>query len=247
MLSIGAVNQRQVEDLEARLKKGLAGVSYLDDAAQKLTDLVFDELQPSLALARVYVTVPYGRLPSTNKAFVDALAEAKQIKSSVKPETLVLSLVGTRGARPAWNDRRQSQGHVGIPLATASFVESIPMVSRLLVELGLGLDWVDKSDVGILARAAGDGVGGVFFVEDAATATDKKGRKIIPAQDFVAENGVKTVFGVGTTFVDGTLATMILFTREKLARTQADLFAPLMRAFKLATTMTAVVKKQLMQ
>ncbi|MFH0940065.1 MAG: hypothetical protein V1899_12410 [Planctomycetota bacterium] len=57
-------------------------------------------------------------------------ADSKNIAHLVKNETLVLSLMGTRGDEPAWNDRRSSAGHIGIPLASADFINKIPMMIR---------------------------------------------------------------------------------------------------------------------
>ncbi len=59
---------------------------------------------------------------------------------------MVLSLLGTRGEDMRWNDRRNSQGHVGIPLVSADFIDAIPMMSRLLKELGLDLNWIASDD-----------------------------------------------------------------------------------------------------
>src|SRR5512144_2112177 len=99
-----------------------------------------------------------------------------------------------------WNDRRNSQGHVGIPLATSDFIEAIPMMSRLLKELGMGLDWIDSNDTSMVARALGSS-SGLFYVPDAALEIDAKGRKVIAGQDFVKTHGVKTVFGMGGAFI----------------------------------------------
>jgi hypothetical protein len=243
---LSEVGTEKLGALDASLRSAVSGCASLDVAAQRAADVLFEAFQASLALVRIYATVPYGRLPASIQTFVDRLAEAKQIRSAVKSDTPVLSLVGTRGVVSEWNDRRKSVGHVGIPLASSAFVESIPMVASLLNELGLGLKWVDTNAPGSVRSAAATATG-VFFVADAATAVDSQGRKIIPAQDFVASFGVRSVFGVGAPFVDGTLAVMLLFTRETLDRAHAEPFVRLMKSFKLMATRVAVVNKQLFQ
>ena len=83
----------------------------------------------------------------------------------------MLSLLGTSGVKPAWNDRRQSQGHVGIPMVSAAFIEAILMMSRLLKQLGVRLDWIASHDSQIITKVMGE-MSGVFFVADAATEVD---------------------------------------------------------------------------
>ncbi|MHC4073389.1 MAG: hypothetical protein ACYTGS_15370, partial [Planctomycetota bacterium] len=98
----------------------------LEQAAQLVTDAVYEELDDSVVLARVFATVPFGELPEPNRTFVTDLAAANDIAPLINNDTLILSLLGTRGAKSEWNDRRTSQGHVGIPLASAAFVDKIP-------------------------------------------------------------------------------------------------------------------------
>jgi hypothetical protein len=145
-----------------------------------------------------------------------------------------LSLVGTHGRSPDWNDRRNSKGHVGIPLISSAFVDGIPMISRLLKELGVSLDWVDTQDPEIVEKM--DRTAGLFFVENAASATDHQGRKIIPAEDFVAEYNVKTVFGVGGGYASGQILVIVAFCRDDVPREIGARFVALRDAFKAKTS-----------
>jgi hypothetical protein len=106
----------------------------------------------------------------------------------LRDNTPVLSLVGTRRRQRDWNSRFDSQGHVGIPLASADFVDSIPMIARLLKELGPSIELAQDLDTAIVTQSIGSVVG-LFYVDDARTAVDQNGRKIIAAHDFVLENG----------------------------------------------------------
>ena len=106
------------------------------------------------------------------------------------------------------------------------------MMSRLLEEVGLGLDWISRRDTDIVVRARG-GLSGVFYVPDASTAIDSQGRKIIAAQDFVSANGVRSVFGLAGGYATSpTFVTLIVFASEKLEKVQAELFAPVLNTFK---------------
>ncbi|MHC4167426.1 MAG: hypothetical protein ACYSWQ_10750, partial [Planctomycetota bacterium] len=189
------IDSTSLKSLLDKVQEDTKNCRTLEQAAQLVTDAVYEELGDSVVLARVFATVAFGELPEPNRAFVAGLATANEITQLINDDTLILSLLGTRGVKSEWNDRRASQGHVGIPLASAAFVDKIPMISRLLKQVGLDLDWIDSQDADIVTKTLG-GVSGIFYVPDAAQAVDHQGRKIIPAQDFVEANDVKTVFGL---------------------------------------------------
>ena len=84
----------------------------------------------------------------------------------LRPKTPVLSLLGTRGAVPRWNSRHLSEGHVGIPLASAEFVDAIPMIASLVKQLGVGIESADDVETAIVTNTLGTAAG-VFYVDDA--------------------------------------------------------------------------------
>ena len=49
----------------------------------------------------------------------------------------------------------KSKEHMGIPLISSAFVGAIPMISRLLKELGVPLDWIDSHDSEIIKKTVG--------------------------------------------------------------------------------------------
>jgi hypothetical protein len=187
---------------------------------------------------RVFATVPFDRLPAFNREAVVRLvgpAAARGLAGGVP----VLSLVGTRGRRPGWNDRRRSEGHVGIPLASAEFVDAAPMIASLLKQLGAVLREADDVDTGIVVHSLGSAAG-LFYVDDASVAVDGKGRRIIVAQDFVRENAVVTVFGFGGAYaVVRNFMAAVVFTSERVPRPRAERFMRLANAFKAATMRAA--------
>lgn len=202
--------------------------SSLETAAQRLVETLYEEFHESIVLTRCFVTVPYRALPAQNQKFVDALASRTGITKEITAETPVLSLLGTRGAQPDWNDRRQSKNHIGIPLASASFVESIPMIARLLKELDVKLEWLNSVEsAGFSEKELGGGWIGTFYVREAAAARDQQDRLIIPQQDFVAKNELKTVFALGGIYPQGTLFTLIFFTRDIIEKAQLAHYTPL--------------------
>jgi hypothetical protein len=216
----------------------VAAADHLEMAAQAVTRKLFETFPDSIALARAFLTVPLEALPAANQTFVQALATRAGILAELKPTTSVLSLIGTFGGQDAWCDRRRSQGHVGIPLVSVAFVDGIPMVSRLLQQLGMKLDWLERGDTSIMAKVLGSS-SGVFYVAEASQETDRLGRKVIAAQDFVADHHIRSVFGFGGSYFGGSIVTFILFCTKAIDRSVAQRFAPLANLFKAATVALA--------
>ncbi len=235
MALIGKLSLKELVDLNDKLTGQLTGCTALEDAAQEYMSILYEALSESIILARLFATIPFEELPEQNKEFVRDLAQSTGISELIKERTLVLSLLGSKGAKPEWNDRRNSKGHIGIPLASSDFIDRIPMMSRLLKQLGGGIDWIDSNDTELVAKTF-KGLSGVFFVRDASTEEDNKGRKIIAAQDFVEEEKVKTVFGIGGCYLGTSLFfTTIVFVREFLDKDMVERFMLQANKFKTAT------------
>lgn len=235
MALISNLSLKELVDLNQKLTGQLAGCTALEDAAQEYMSILYEALSESIILARLFAAIPFEELPDPNKEFVRKLAQSTGISELIKERTLVLSLLGSKGAKPEWNDRRNSQGHIGIPLASSDFIDRIPMMSRLLKQLGGGIDWIDANDTELVAKTFKDS-SGVFFVRDASTEEDSKGRKIIAAQDFVEEEKVKTVFGIGGCYLGTSLFfTNIVFVREFLDKDIVERFMLQANKFKTAT------------
>src|SRR5262245_10429521 len=220
--------------LPRKLSQRLEGERCFDAAAQGVAELLYEELAESIVLTRVYVTVPWSELPAAEQAHVRSVVAGSADAASLGDGTRVLSLMGTRGIRPEWNDRRRSREHLAIPLLRTRFVEGIPMIARLMTQMGIGLEWIDRGDTAVFYRILGK-VAGLFFVDEASSAVDDLGRRIIPAQDFVREHGVRTVFGFGGGYPDATFAALIVFCREPVARAQAERMMPCFNALKAGT------------
>jgi hypothetical protein len=97
------------------------------------------------------------------------------------------------------------------------------------------LEWVDSHDSEILAKVMGS-ASELFFVDNAAEATDHEGRKIIAAQDFVSGHKVKSVFGAGGGYGDGRMVVAVVFCRDQFGRAVAERFVPVIDSFKSATS-----------
>lgn len=228
-----AVDVTRVGTLQTQVAARLATAGSLLEASQRLAQFIVETFAGSVELARVYATMPYVKLPPDDQRFVRRLV-GDETNARLKPTTRVLSLLGTAGVEPEWNDRARSQGHRGIPLLDARSVEAIPMVARMLGELGVDLKVFDAPD--IATRRLLGGINGLFYVEDAASALDRAGRRIIPADDFIARHGIRTVFGMGGSYLGGEVVVAIIFCREHVARETAERFGLLIQQFKISTT-----------
>ena len=236
-MRLSEVEKFSINKLWNSVYRSLQEATSLEAAAQLLTDACFQEFKESLILVRIFITVPYAKLPDFNQKFAREFAAKMGREDELVENTPVLSLVGTRGVEPAWNDCRQSQGHAGIPMISKTVVQTIPMISQMLKDLGLGLDWLSGSVIGGTSESRGH-TGGVFLVPDAKISTDAQDRKIIPDQDFVEEYGVKTVFGNGARFAlqGNDFLVSIFFTRQSLDKSIAHRFNSLLYLFKTITS-----------
>jgi hypothetical protein len=86
-------------------------------------------------------------------------------------------------------------------------------------------------DEDLLVLADCTGTTATFYVFDARTSVDARGRLTIPAREFVREHDVRTVLGVGGTVRGGMLFTMILFARQHVTRSVADRLVPVAADF----------------
>jgi hypothetical protein len=175
----------KLDDLTIKSTKEIIGLieneiqrkeSY-EDASQLFCEKIFNLFGESVLLVRVFLSVPFEELPEKNKVFVNNLLGAKS--NLLKPETKILSLIGTKGVLPEWNSRLKSKGHVGIPLISRDFIHEIPMMDRVLNQIGVSFG-DDRN------RASQDkSFSGLFYVKDSKSEVDELGRHVIANQKFV--------------------------------------------------------------
>jgi hypothetical protein len=224
--------------IEAAARNG----ETLQAVAQGCAEDVYSRYRDSLVLLRIYATVPYAETPQRVQQFARGITDAQGVTEMLQPGSIVLALLGTAGLEADWNDRLRSQGHLGIPLVNSDFVANLPMVASLMKDMGFGLEWLDRQDSSIVVKEVGR-LARVFFVPDARTTVDSQGRKVVPASDFVDANGVRTVFGLGGAYLDGTFLAMIFFTREVLEKQQVEAFLPALNMLKLGTMKLVIAHK----
>ena len=140
-----------------------------------------------------------------------------------------LIMMGTSGDVKEWNCRKESKGHQALPLYDPHIIDTIPMLSALLSQIGLDIPGVAMYDNKIIIEKT-EREYGVFCVEEA------KGSRLIPAQaEFVGPFGVESVIGFGGHYKTDQIYAVIMFCREKINRKTATLFASLNPTVQLLT------------
>lgn len=205
-----------------------AGCRSIEDGAVRLVDFLYEKLtrdggtRPALALARLYLTHRYGDLGADLQSFARGILEG----ATPDDDTKCLVLLASRGAEPAWNDRKKSSGHKAIPLPDPEFVGRLPMVSEVFRQLGVDVHAMLRPDPAKVPEIAGRQFD-VFCEPNAA------GSRFIPAQDFVAAHGVASVVAFGGALSTGDLFVALLFSTVPVSRDVAAAFAPLGLSAKL--------------
>lgn len=175
--------------------------------------------ESDLVLSRVYHSFDYSLLPSPLQSV------AKEVwGESAKENNKFITLMGTYGKELNWQDRHLSKGHRAI-LLNRETLKSIPMVSRLIQQIGFDIGTIIGEKSGGIEFEGISGTFGVFYVSPAL------GSAYIPAQDFVEKYQVKSVIGTGVMLPQGDISIYIGFTKAPVSNEVAANLAPLMSLF----------------
>jgi len=218
----------------APVEAALERAKSLEEAAQTFCERFYAEFAESAVLVRAFVTLPFEALPAAENAFARGLAAAGGNAPQLVPATPILTLMGSYGIDPQWRSRRESRAHLAIPLLSDESVAEIPMIARLLREIGFPSLGSGAADWQFVNRVAGGD--GLFFVGDARTTTDERGRPIIPSVDFIERYGVNSVFGFGGPQSGSVFLAVIVFCRQAIMRSNAVRFVPLIENLRTVTS-----------
>jgi len=181
-----------------------------------------DEGNSAPVLVRMFQTERFRNLEPELQQIAKELVTDHQLQ----PDTCCLVLNGSAGVDPSWNDPSRSNGHRVIPLPSVGAVEKLPMLTRLMQQLGV--------DIGGLLEGQGR-----LLIDDSATSVfhvpDARGSEFIPDQEgFVIPHGVQSVVGFGDVLPSGDLFAVICFSRVPISHQIAVLFSHLSISAKLA-------------
>jgi hypothetical protein len=214
-LTLSAMTQ-----LGATMRHIGAGANSMEDVAQRVVRLLYDELMDratgakACVLARFYLTTTYSSLDEDLRAFGSTLMKGRELP----PDTRCLTLLATAGEKAEWNSRKHSQGHKTIPLPSEQSLQAIPMVSQLIKQLGIDVGTILKPDPALVLEMEQKSYN-VFFVPEAT------GSPYIPAQEnFVIPYRVRSVLGFGGLLPSGDIYAVLLFTRVSIPRHVAETF-----------------------
>jgi hypothetical protein len=231
MFDLAKFTLRDMTELGAVLRKIGDDATSMEEVANRVVRYLYENLvdpgtgRPECALVRFFKTHPYQDLESELREFALGMLEDP---SAAAPEMKCLTLLATAGERPEWNARRSSSAHRAIPLASEEIVSQAPMISRLLGELGVGVDALLRQSPELLVEPEPSSFN-VFYVRDAI------GSSCIPAQeDFVKAFGIESVLGFGGMLPMRDIFVVILFSRIPIPRETAELFRTLALNVKMA-------------
>ena len=234
MPTLDHMTAHELLTVQDHLRDELRACQSFEAAAQRYVTAIRAAFGGEIALARMFMTIPFAELPEDLRRSAWNVVEGQALSAQVRPETPVLTLLGSHGREPRWCDRKESHGHAAIPLCSLSFIDSIPMVARMLQEMGVDLGLKLDTDR-YVKNLLGVGWVGLFYVEDARTARDDHGRRVIPAADFVDTHGIRTVFGLGKAYGNGAIAAFVAFTTKTLSRAVIEQLVPTVNLFKAST------------
>lgn len=203
----------------------------MEELCMKITRLLRERLsfgraeEPALALVRLFKTQRLGDLPAELQAIANCGREVE-----LGDDTLCLTLLGSSGANPRWNQRKYSKGHQAIPLEDVASVQRIPMIASLLQGFGLNIEEVLHGDP-LFLHDWGNSNFSVFFIKDAL------GSEWIPAQEeFIVPMRIKSVLGCGGVLPGGDVFALVMFSRVAISDQTAAIFRSLSIAIRSALT-----------
>jgi hypothetical protein len=206
------------------------------ELAQKFVDICYEHFQRSLVLLRLFSTVSYSAMSAQDRQLVDKRANTSGTMHLLRESTPILTILGTKGLNADWNERDKSQGFRCIPLVSSRYVASLPMLCMQFMSMKFDFNKFDDWDALIVENGSLCEYSGMLYINDAGIDKDSQNRMIVPRQEFVANYGVKTVFGFGRGYSNRpTIVTLFAFTNEIFCKAVAEPFAQLLDAYTSAS------------
>ncbi|MDY7015007.1 MAG: PAS domain S-box protein, partial [Cyanobacteriota bacterium] len=209
------------------------GAASMEETSNRVVRYFYDNLrsprsdrqESDCALVRFFKTHSYGELEDPLQALV-----RQHLQETVPdPQTQCLVLLATAGQETQWNSRFSSCGHQAIPIPNEAAIDRLPMMARLLEQLGLERNIAVRpqpEELLELHRKTLD----VFYIPDAIASPD------LPAQEsFIVPYNIKSVLGLGGLLPSGNLFAAILFLKVRIPRSTAEMFGSL--AFNIKTAL----------
>lgn len=219
-----------VAECAARVRRLGQGASSMEEAAGRIVTYLYDDLadhrsgQRACALVRFYKTHPYGMLDAGRRHF----ASPRSTGEVTSPDARYLALLATTGDEPAWQSVAGSRNHQAIPLESAENAARVPMVLRLIDQLGIDFTASPQASssvtVAVDSRSNDDDGAGLPSAD------------VLIPDPFLDRHGIRSILGFGGQLPAGDLFAVVLFTRVSIEARARDLFKTLALAVKVSVT-----------
>ena len=155
MYDLSAFGLSDLVRLSAALRAP-SGAGSMEGAARAVVQHLYDNLldketgDRSSVLVRFYKTHPYAALPAEARSFADRSLTGVHDAATLR----CLTMLASAGVEDAWNDPRTSESHRAIPLPSTDAVARLPMIQRLIADLGVDVSTVVAPSPRMVARRA---------------------------------------------------------------------------------------------
>jgi two-component system NtrC family sensor kinase len=201
----------------------------MEEVAQLTVSYLFDTLTASVLggnaclLVRFFVTAPCARLPA------DLQDRVRKTYPSVQDSTACLVLLGTRGIKPEWNDRRLAQNDQVLPLNTPDLTDRLPMVGELMSQLGTPMTKLEMRGRSRFLVDERRHNYNVLYVPDPINDCS-----LSVQEEFIAPNDIKSVVGYGGLLPSANAFAVVLFLGMAVPHQAALAFRPFALNTKIA-------------
>jgi len=228
---LGQLSPASAVLLSAQVGKAARGAPSLEEAARAIVRTLYESLwdplseRSELALVRFYRTIAFRALDRDLQEVATA-ALGDDAAGPPKSDLKCLTLMASAGVEEAWNSRHTSLRHRAIPLSSKAAVARLPMVSRLIRDLGVSVDALIEGSTPATETDPGRAM---LHIEEA------EGSPAVPDQDsFVRLYGIRSVVGLGGSLQSGDFWAVVIFTRVPLEAEKARLLRVLTSDIKIA-------------
>ena len=229
MYDLTRFSTRDMVLCSAALRRCGAGAVCMEAAAQRALTYLYENLVqpdkggPACLLLRLFTIHLYRDLDRESQQSAQALLE----KGSIHPSTPCMTLLASAGLRPEWNDRRWDESQRAIPIAEQQITRRFPLLSRLLVKIGIG---ITPESLGLsVMRDATQQRTGVFLESIPEPSLSIRQEAGIPPP-----YPLSCIIGFGERLPSGSAFVGMLFSAVPIHEEQAARFSTIALSVKLA-------------
>ena len=228
MYDLTAFSLKDMTACGAALRQMGDGAASMEAAAQKMVRYLYDYLvdaegNRAVALARFFITKPYGELSDDLQQHVNGLLGKVPDDPALKCQTLLATI----GDNPEWHSRHNSRYYKVHPLSK-EIVDANPMFAQVSEIFGIVLEQAVERDPKLVLDLEQETYN-VLHVYDA------RDNEYVPDQaGFVIPYGIKSALVFFSLLPSGNIFTIVLFAKVTVPRELIDYFRPLTLNVKMA-------------